>query len=100
MINQINREEALKLIAENKKNSQFVIIDVRTTKEFEQQHLPQAVNFNIYDQHFREQILKLNRQKIYLIYCKSGGRSSLAAEIMEELGFLHLYNLNDMTFQE
>ena len=90
MINQVNREEALKLIAENKNNAQFIIIDVRTPKEFEQQHLPQALNINIYDPDFKEQILKLNQRKTYLIYCKSGGRSSHATEMMEELGFQNL----------
>ena len=36
---------------------------------------------------------ELDKKKSYFVYCRSGKRSYSACEIMKELGFTNLYNL-------
>ena len=69
------------------------ILDVRTSKEFNSGHIKNATNIDFYSNDFIEK-LKLIRKDIPIyIYCRSGGRSAAAANKMEKLGFLKIYNL-------
>lgn len=71
----------------------FVIIDVRTPNEFEEGYIENAININFYDSNFKEQLNKLDKNKKYLIYCRSGARSSKTLEMMKELNFNEVYDL-------
>ena len=92
-IRNISPEEAYDLIQKNKGNPDFVILDVRTPQEFFKGHIEGAVNLDFYSKSFRDELNKLNKTKTYLVYCRTGYRSGLAAEIMEELGFKNIYNM-------
>jgi len=65
----------------------LVILDVRTADEFNDGHLEGAVMLDFYDPDFATQIADLDPDVPYLLYCRSGNRSGQAAEIMEQLGF-------------
>jgi rhodanese-related sulfurtransferase len=93
IIKNISPEEAYELIQKNKGNSDFIILDVRTRQEFSQGHIDGAVNLDFYSKSFREELNKLDKTKTYLVYCRTGHRSGLAAEIMKELGFKNVYNM-------
>lgn len=69
------------------------LIDVRTPEEFNQGHLKGALNYNINSNEFQDQISKLDKNKIVLVYCLSGGRSASAAEQMASKGFREIYNM-------
>ena len=43
---------------------------------------------------FKEDLDKLDKDKAYFIYCRSGNRSGRAMPIMKELGFKEVYNLS------
>jgi rhodanese-related sulfurtransferase len=90
----VDANEAYQLIQENKDNEDFAIIDVRTPSEYDEGHIKNAININYYADDFRTQIDEFDTSKIYLIYCKMGGRSASALEIMAELGFQEVYNLS------
>lgn len=70
-----------------------MIIDVRTLEEFKSGHLADAVNIDYKSPDFRTNVDKLDRNKEYLIYCRSGARSAGAARVMLDLGFTRLHNL-------
>lgn len=89
----ITVNKAAKLITRNIGNNDFVIIDVRTTGEFRKGHLEQAKHINYFSKNFSEELSKLDKSKIYLVYCKSGGRSASAVNKMLESGFTEVYNL-------
>ena len=93
IIENITPEEAYILIQENKDNPNFVILDVRTPEEFLGEYIENAVNLDYYSDTFRNDLDKLDKNKTYLIYCKSGGRSEDALNIMKELDFREVYNL-------
>lgn len=78
--------EAYQLIKENKGNTNFVILDVRTPEEFNESHIENSVNFNWHASDFEVQLNKLDKNKTYIIYCKRGGRSANALNKMKKLG--------------
>ena len=70
-----------------------VILDVRTPKEYAEGHVNGSVNMNYFDKGFKDQVLKLDKDKPVYVYCHSGGRSSKARNIMRSQGFTTIYNL-------
>lgn len=73
------------------------VIDVRTPKEFEQGHLKNAQNIHLYDQDFAQRIDKLDKKQTVYVYCKAGGRSAEAVEIMQNHGFENIIELQGGT---
>ena len=67
-----------------------VWLDVRLPSEFENKHLPRAVNIPLY--FMRLKLKTLDRKLNYICYCDTGRRSSAAAYILSERGF-HSYVL-------
>lgn len=70
------------------------LIDVRTPKEYKDGHIQNAVNIHLYDQDFKERINKLDKDKVVYVYCKAGGRSAEAVDIMKTNGFKHIVELD------
>ncbi len=70
-----------------------VILDVRTPQEVAQGAIKGAVNINLYDPNFEQEIEKLDKNKTYLVYCRSGHRSGIASQKMVAKGFGKVYNL-------
>lgn len=81
------------LISANENNPNFVVLDVRTPKEYNPQHILGAITRNFYDADFNDQLDLLNKDKLYLIHCQSGGRSGSALNAMKSLGFKEVYNM-------
>ena len=71
-----------------------LILDVRTPEEFEISRIPKSVNIDFYNPEiFMQEIGKLDKDKSYYIYCRTGVRSANSCHIMKELGFTKTYNL-------
>ena len=71
-----------------------VILDVRTEEEWNDGIIPNAINIDIYKgQGFIYAVEELDKSKNYYVYCKAGGRSEQACNIMNQLGFENTYNL-------
>lgn len=69
------------------------LIDVRTIEEYEAGHIDDALNFNIIDSEtFVTQIENLSKDEPVYLYCKMGGRSSRAADILKEKGFTKIFD--------
>ncbi len=86
---------AKKIIDENKNNKDFIILDVRTPQEFSSGRIEGSKNINFYDYNFKEELSKLDKDKTYFIYCRSGSRSGKTLELMKSLGFKKVYNLQN-----
>lgn len=71
-----------------------VILDVRTPKEIAAGKIAGALEMDYKANDFQEQLAKLDKDKTYLIYCASGGRSSRTCSMLDKQGFTELYNLN------
>lgn len=90
----VTTEKAYGLITENANNPDFMIIDVRTAEEYAGGYIEGALNIDFSSGDFTTQLDKLDRDKTYLIYCRSGKRSASARDIMAEQGFLSIYNMS------
>ncbi len=76
------------------KDPDAVILDVRTDAEVSKGVIPGCVHIDIYNaQDFLDRIQSLDREKSYYVYCRVGGRSGQACNIMQQLGFKYTYNL-------
>ncbi len=89
----IDPKVAYDIIKKNKGNKNFIIIDVRQPNEYNQGHIQNAILINYYSKNFKEQIAKLDRDKIYVIYCRSGSRSGRTLKLMKQLNFKTVYNI-------
>lgn len=89
----ITTEQAEKMINENSGKPDFVILDVRTPEEYSSGFISGSVNIDIKSPDFQEKINALSKDKIYVVYCKRGGRSSRAFDLMKEKGFERVYNM-------
>ncbi len=65
-----------------------VVVDCRTAEEFNEGHVPGALNIDHEDLVDRAQELK-NFKKVY-VYCRSGGRATWAVDELERQGLTHL----------
>ena len=65
----------------------YVILDVRTQEEYDQGHIPGAILIpNTEIEAWAEQELP-DKDQLILVYCRSGRRSKLAADILVSLGY-------------
>ena len=71
----------------------LVILDVRTPQEYNSGHLNGSINLDFKSPSFEDEIARLDRDKAYLLYCRTGIRSARAVMLMISLGFMELYNL-------
>ena len=94
MFKSISAEEAKKMIEERKNDPKFRIIDFRTQEEFPFKNISGAENIDFYDPYVRDRLDELDKERTYLIYCRSGSRSKIALEIMKDLGFKEVYELD------
>ena len=70
------------------KDTAAVLLDVRRPTEFAEGHIKGAINIDWLDiENFKVQAQKLDINKTYFIYCRSGKRSNAAAREMAKRGF-------------
>ncbi len=70
-----------------------VLVDVRTPEEFQQGHLDEALNINLFDPDFDQRFSEMDKDKTIYVYCKVGGRSAKAQERLKAMGFKRVVNL-------
>ena len=64
-----------------------VVIDVRTAAEYDAGHIAGAQNIDVEAGDFASKISTLDKEASYLLYCRSGRRSAIAADKMAKAGF-------------
>ncbi|MDP4269054.1 MAG: rhodanese-like domain-containing protein [Bacteroidota bacterium] len=69
------------------KQKKMQLVDVRTPEEFKSGHIKGALNFDVKNPEFDNQILKLKKKSPVAVYCRSGHRSKIAAQKLSEKGF-------------
>lgn len=91
---EIKNEDVAK-VDELIKSGKYTVIDVRTKEEYDAGHIKGALNFDYYNDDFEEKIesqLK-DKNKPYILYCRSGMRSLYSAQILEDLGYTDVTNM-------
>ena len=79
-------------MSEALEDTSIQLLDVRTGEEYLTGHLKNSHNICVTDDDFVEKAASLDRDKPVYVYCKKGGRSARAAEILKEMGFKKIYD--------
>ena len=82
------------LIAKHKNNTDFIILDVRTPQEFNNGHIEKAILLDFYSKTYTDGLKRLDKSKTYLIYCRSGNRSGKTLDLIKNMGFSQVYNMD------
>ena len=93
----INLKKALDLMS---KSTNLVLLDVRTPEEYMGGSAPNSINIDVLNTDFKSKIDLLDKNKEYIVYCRSGNRSAIASSIMATNGFLHVYNLQNINYTD
>ena len=89
----ITPKKAFSLVNENKNNSNFAILDVRTPIEYHDGHVEGSKNIDYKAKDFTKVVGEMDKNKTYILYCKSGVRSVKSYNIMKKLNFTDVYNI-------
>ena len=73
--------------------NEYIIIDVRNKREFSENHLKGAINIPLPDIKRKIELFVRQKDKKILVYCEYGGRSSKAANILNGVGYINVFNL-------
>jgi rhodanese-related sulfurtransferase len=68
-----------------------LLLDVRTPEEFSSGYIAGAVNIPV--QSLAARLSEIPRDQPVVIYCRSGNRSALAAEILADAGYSTIYDM-------
>lgn len=93
----INLKKAVKTI---NTSTNLILLDVRTAEEYSSGYIPNSINIDVLSSDFKSKIELLDKNKEYLIYCRSGNRSTIASSIMATNGFIEIYNLNNVNYSD
>ena len=69
------------------------VIDVRSAAEYAVDHVQGATNLDLENGDFEKALADLDKTQTYSLYCHSGRRSALAAELMRNAGFTNVVDL-------
>ena len=87
---QVNMDEAITMMEEG---SGYIILDVRTPGEFEEKHIPGAINV-ANETIGTDEIPELpDKDQLILVYCRSGNRSKQASEKLVKLGYTNIIEI-------
>jgi rhodanese-related sulfurtransferase len=89
----VSAKEAAVLIDKHNGDNDFAILDIRTPGEFQSGHLSKSILIDFYSQTFVDQLGRLDKEKTYLIYCRTGNRSTKSLEIFKKLKFQNVYHM-------
>lgn len=84
------RQETL-LERQSRHPENLFVLDVRTPQEYAQGHVPGAVNVP-YDQ-LASRLAEVPKDKDIVLYCRSGRRTGLAADVLASNGYSRLSHL-------
>ena len=84
---QVSGEEAMAIMEEE---SNYIILDVRTPEEFQEKHIPGAVNIPNETIGSSEVPGLPEKAQLILVYCRSGNRSKQASEKLAALGYTNI----------
>lgn len=64
-----------------------VLLDVRTAGEFAGGTIPGSKNVDFLSPSFAQKVAKMDKDKTYFLFCRSGNRSGQACKVMHQMGF-------------
>lgn len=84
------------------RETDYVILDVRTQEEFDTGHIPGAVLIPHTEIKTRAETEMPDKDQLILVYCRSGNRSKQASEVLVQLGYTRIREfggINDWPYE-
>ena len=94
--NSTNKEITYEIISQTQakdimdNSTDYVIVDARTSEEFNEGHIKNAINLDYEEVTQKAESLLPDKNQLILIYCRSGRRSKIAAESLCQLGYTNV----------
>jgi rhodanese-related sulfurtransferase/rubrerythrin len=89
-VQSIDTDQAKSFI-EDKRVDELTILDVRQPAEYESGHIPGAILAPLPE--LTDRMDRIDRAKPVMVYCASGGRSRMAAQLLSGQGFNRIINI-------
>ena len=87
MYEQITPEEAKKIMDSGEEH---IVLDTREQDEFDEGHIPGAILIPYTEIENKAEEMIPDKDKLILVYCRSGRRSKIAAESLANLGYTNV----------
>jgi len=87
MYEQITAEEAKKIMDSGEEH---IILDTREQDEFDEGHIPGAILIPYTEIENKAEEIIPDKDKLILVYCRSGRRSKIAAESLAKIGYTNV----------
>ena len=87
MYEQITAEEAKKIMDSGEEH---IILDTREQDEFDEGHIPGAILIPYTEIENKAEEMLPDKDKLILVYCRSGRRSKIAAESLAKFGYTNV----------
>ena len=84
---QFSQEKAYEIM---KTEKDFIILDTRTEEEFNEGHIPNAICISHEEIEARAEKELPDKDKLILVYCRSGRRSKIAAAALCKMGYTNI----------
>lgn len=78
----------------NMEKGTHIIVDVRTKQEYQEGHVPNAINIPLQKLQADFKPAVLSKDKTLVLYCRSGYRAGKAAKILQDNGYTNLVHLD------
>ena len=89
ILEKINAKEAKEIMDGSE---DYILLDVRTDEEFNSGHIEGAILLPDYEIEEKAAEVLEDKSTTLLIYCRSGRRSALAAQVLSDLGYTRVYD--------
>ncbi|MCX6908972.1 MAG: rhodanese-like domain-containing protein [Verrucomicrobia bacterium] len=90
-LNSISEEAARDYLRKGAK-----VIDVCTTQEYSERHLPKAINIPLDELKQRITSEEPNKEAVLLLHCQGGGRSGAGTQTLKGMGYKNVFNLGSL----
>ena len=87
MYEQITAEEAKKIMDSGEEH---IVLDTREQDEYDEGHIPNAILIPYTEIENKAEERISDKDKLILVYCRSGRRSKIAAESLAKLGYTNV----------
>ena len=87
MYEQISAEEAKKIMDSDE---EYIILDTREQYDFDVGHIPGAILIPYTEIENKAEDMLPDKNKLILVYCRSGRRSKIAAESLAKIGYTNV----------
>lgn len=92
MMNMLKSPDINEMLREYDNLPNALLLDVRTPQEYSEGHIPLSLNIPLYEMHRLEEE-RVGKYTPVFLYCRSGARSRVAAQMLRNMGYVNARNI-------